>query len=139
VRVLSRDAIAALGVSAKVIEEIAAREGLELERRDKAYHGNRPPLSVRGKTAIVVDDGLATGATMEAAVSALRQEGAAGIIVAAPVGAPESCDRLTPLADEVVCLETPERFQAVGLWYRVFDQTSDSEVVDLLRRALHPA
>jgi putative phosphoribosyl transferase len=135
VRVLSEDVISALGISPAMVEQIAARELLELERRDRAYHGDRPKPSLRGKTVIVIDDGLATGSTMEAAVSALRQHGAAKIVVAAPVGAPDSCERLRALADEVVCVETPEAFRAVGLWYQAFDQTTDAEVIDLLRRA----
>lgn len=135
VRVVSQDSAAALGVTPDVIDQIAARERVELERRDAAYHAGRSRIDVRGKTVIVIDDGLATGSTMEAAVSALRAQQPGRIVVAAPVGARESCARLGRLADDVVCLETPEPFQAVGLWYRVFDQTSDDEVVDLLRRA----
>jgi erythromycin esterase-like protein/predicted phosphoribosyltransferase len=135
VRVLSDDVISALGIPPAAVEQIAAREQLELERRDKAYHGDRPRPSLRGKTVIVIDDGLATGSTMEAAVSALRKHGVAKIVVAAPVGARDSCRRLEELADEVLCLDMPEPFQAVGLWYRVFDQTTDEEVTDLLRRA----
>jgi erythromycin esterase-like protein/predicted phosphoribosyltransferase len=135
VRVLSEDLIAALGLSPATIEQVADREALELERRDKAYHGDRTKPSLRNKTVIVIDDGLATGSTMEAAVSALRAQGVARIIAAAPVGAPDSCQRLRTLADEVVCLETPDPFNAVGLWYEIFDQTTDEEVVELLRRA----
>ena len=135
VRVLSHETIAALGISPDVVEEITARERIELERRDDVYHRDRTRLSVRGKTVIVIDDGIATGSTMEAAVSALREGGAARIVVAAPVAAPDSGRRLQRLADEVVCLAMPDPFQAVGLWYRDFDQTSDGEVVDLLRRA----
>lgn len=135
VRVLSEDVITELGISPATIEQLVAREQLELERRDQAYHANRTPLPLGGKTVIVIDDGLATGSTMEAAVSALRAGGAARIIAAAPVAARESCRRLRASADEVVCLETPEPFNAVGLWYRVFDQTSDAEVIDLLLRA----
>jgi erythromycin esterase-like protein/predicted phosphoribosyltransferase len=135
VRVLSEEAIAALGVSPAKIEQLAQRETVELERRDRAYHGDRPKPPLQDKTVIVIDDGLATGSTMEAAVSALRAHHVAKIIAAAPVGASDSCRRLRGLADEVICLETPEPFQAVGLWYRQFDQTSDAEVVELLRRA----
>jgi len=135
VRVLNQDVITHLGISPAMVEEVAERERAELERRDKAYHANRSKPSLRGKTVIVIDDGLATGSTMEAAVSALREYGVAKIVVGAPVGAPDSCDRLRALAGEVVCLETPEPFDAVGLWYRTFDQTSDEEVVNLLERA----
>jgi erythromycin esterase-like protein/predicted phosphoribosyltransferase len=135
VRVLSADAISWLKVSPAMVSQIVAREQVELERRDKAYHGDRPKPSLRGKTVVVIDDGLATGSTMEAAVSALRQQGAIEIVVAAPVGAADSCRRLRAMADEVICLDTPEPFRAVGLWYRAFDQTTDEEVVELLRRA----
>lgn len=135
VRVLSHDVIAELGIPAATIEELAEREGLELERRDKAYHVDRPKPPLRNKTVIVVDDGLATGSTMEAAVSALRQHHPAKIIVAVPVGAADSCRRLRAMADEAICLQTPDPFNAVGLWYQVFDQTTDAEVVELLRLA----
>ena len=135
VRVLSADVIAALGISPAMIEAVAERERVELERRDRAYRGDRAKRSLAGKTVIVIDDGLATGSTMEAAVSALREHHVAKIVVAAPVGAADSCQRLRRLADEVICLETPEPFRAVGLWYQAFDQTSDAEVVELLRRA----
>jgi putative phosphoribosyl transferase len=135
VRVLSHDAIAALGISPQMLEHLAERERIELERRDQVYHGNRQRVPVRGKTVVVIDDGLATGSTMEAAVAAVRQQGAARVIVAAPVGARDTCRRLRDLADDVVCLETPEPFDAVGLWYHVFDQTTDDEVVALLQLA----
>jgi erythromycin esterase-like protein/predicted phosphoribosyltransferase len=135
VRVLSEDVISSLGISPAIVDQIVAREQIELERRDKAYHGDRPKPSLRGRTVIVIDDGLATGSTMEAAISALREHHAAKIIVAAPVGAADSCHRLRAMADEVICLDTPEPFRAVGLWYRAFDQTTDAEVVELLRRA----
>lgn len=135
VRILSDDVISSLGIPPAMVDQIVAREQIELERRDKAYHGDRPKPSLRGRTVIVIDDGLATGSTMEAAISALREHHAAKIIVAAPVGAADSCHRLRAMADEVICLETPEPFRAVGLWYRAFDQTTDAEVVELLRRA----
>jgi putative phosphoribosyl transferase len=135
VQVLSKDVISSLGIPPEMVEQIAARERVELERRDKAYHGDRPKPPLRGTTVIVIDDGLATGSTMEAAVVALGEFHPAKIIVASPVGAADSCLRLRALADEVVCLKTPEPFRAVGLWYRAFDQTTDEEVIDLLRRA----
>jgi predicted phosphoribosyltransferase len=134
-RVLSHEAIAELRVPAEMIEEAAERERLEIERREKVYHVNRPKLVLRGKTVIVVDDGLATGSTMEAAVKALREHHPAKVIVASPVGAADSCRRLRAVADEAICLQTPEPFNAVGQWYQVFDQTTDAEVVELLRRA----
>ncbi len=133
--VLSHDVIAELGIPAARIEQLVERERVELERRDKAYHGDRPHLPLRDKIVIVVDDGLATGSTMEAAVNALREHHPAKIIVAAPVGAADSCRRLRTLADEVICAETPEPFNAVGLWYQLFDQTTDAEVTELLQRA----
>jgi putative phosphoribosyl transferase len=135
VRVLSHESIAALGISPQTMEEIAERERVELERRDRFYHGGRQGLPIRDKTAIVIDDGLATGSTMEAAVAAVRQQAAARVVAAAPVGARDSCRRLREMADEVVCLEMPEPFNAVGLWYQVFDQTTDDEVVALLQLA----
>jgi len=135
VQVVNHDAVADLRISSDLIERLAERERGELERRDKAYHVGRPQLPLQGKTAIVVDDGLATGSTMEAAVLALRQHHPARIVVASPVGAVESCQRLRAIADEVVCAHTPEPFNAVGLWYQIFDQTSDNEVIELLRQA----
>lgn len=135
VQVLNQDAIADLRIPPELVEQVAERERVELERRDKAYHIDRPHTPRHGKTVIVVDDGLATGSTMEAAVLALRQHHPAKIVVASPVAAIESCQRLRAVADEVVCAQTPEPFKAVGLWYQIFDQTSDGEVVDLLRQA----
>ncbi|WP_332674648.1 phosphoribosyltransferase [Aromatoleum sp.] len=117
------------------IDSVAAAELQELERRVATYRGNRPPLDVAGKTIIVVDDGLATGAMMRAALIALRRSGPARLVVAVPVGAPDSCRRIEDDADEVVCLARPDPFQAVGLWYRDFPQTSDDEVRDLLDKA----
>ena len=108
------------------------RERLELERREREYLGDRRPVDVRGKTVIVVDDGIATGATMRAAVSALRQRGAGRIVVAVPHAAPESCTELGQLADECVCCQTPSPYMAVGAWYDVFPQTSDAEVKQIL-------
>jgi putative phosphoribosyl transferase len=139
VRVLSEDIIEQLGVSPTAVEQVAVRERLELERRDRLYRGERPPPLLRDRTVILVDDGLATGATMEAAIVAVRQYQPARVIVAAPVGATETCRRLKALADDVICASTPEPFQAVGLWYDQFDQTSDDEVIELLRRFDHTA
>jgi predicted phosphoribosyltransferase len=133
VRVLSQDIIDELGIGASAIDAITARERIELERRDRLYRRDRPLPDVRDRTVIVVDDGLATGATMEAAVRAVRLFGPARVVVAAPVGAPEACERLRRVADEVVCIETPEPFRAVGLWYEQFEQTTDEEVIDLVR------
>jgi predicted phosphoribosyltransferase len=133
--VLSDSLIDELGIPRRVVEDVAVRERLELDRRDRMYRGVRPQPALAGRTVIVVDDGLATGSTMEAAVAALRAHKPARIVVAAPVGAPETCHRLRSVADAVVCARTPDPFNAVGLWYERFDQVSDEEVVDLLSAA----
>lgn len=142
VLVLSDDIIDKLGIAASTVEQVVAGERTELERRERLYRSGRGRPIVAGRTAILVDDGLATGASMEAAVAALRLLEPARIVIAAPVGAPETCARLRPLVDEVVCAMTPRHFGAVGLWYESFDQTSDDEVIDTLRRpttgAVHP-
>jgi predicted phosphoribosyltransferase len=135
VRVLDPDLIRAARVSEEEVERVTATERAELARREKQYRGDRPFPDVHGKTVILVDDGLATGATMRAAVAALRQEGPARTVVAVPVAAPQACDALRDIADEIVCVETPEDFQAVGLWYEEFAQTTDEEVHELLDRA----
>jgi putative phosphoribosyl transferase len=116
-------------------EAVRAEEQQELERREQEYRGDRAPLDLRDRTGIVVDDGLATGATMEAAVRALRAAGARRVVVAVPVASPEARARIAALADEVVCLATPALFSAVGQWYQDFGQTQDEEVRDLLARA----
>jgi len=132
VRVLSRDIIDELRIPQPAVEEVAAREAVELERRDRLYRGDRPRPALQGRVVILVDDGLATGATMEAAIVAARQHQPARVVVAAPVGARDTCRRLSAIADEVVCADMPEPFQAVGLWYARFDQTTDDEVIALL-------
>jgi putative phosphoribosyl transferase len=134
VRVLSEDLIGELGISRTSIDEISAREQIELERRDRLYRGDRSLPSLRDRTVILVDDGLATGATMEAAVAAVRLHRPARVVVAVPVGARETCQRLRTVADETICAQCPEPFQAVGLWYLHFDQTTDDEVIELLRQ-----
>ncbi len=135
VRILDEGLVRAARVSEDDIQRVTAMEQAELERREAKYRGNRPVPDVRGKTVILVDDGLATGATMRAAVAALRQEGPARIVVAVPVAAPETCDAFRDVADEIVCAVTPEPFHAVGLWYDDFSQTTDDEVRALLDRA----
>ena len=135
VRVLNEEVVHALRIPQHAIDRVTREEIEELARRERAYRGDRPPPDVRGRTAILVDDGLATGATMRAAVAALRVQQPARIIVAVPTGAPETCQALGEDADEVVCAMTPEPFYAVGLWYDDFTQTGDDEVHDLLRRA----
>jgi len=137
VEVLSTDLIRDLGIPHTLVEQVAVRERLELERRDRAYRGGRQPPIVRDRTILLVDDGLATGATMQAAIIALRQLAPARIVIAVPVGARETCDRLRPLVDDLVCLDTPEPFHAVGLYYHAFPDTTDAEVQRLLRAARH--
>jgi predicted phosphoribosyltransferase len=135
VRVLNRDVIGWYGISPAAIEATAREELAELERRERAYREGRGGLDLKGKTVILVDDGLATGSTMKAAVQAVRERGPARIVVAAPVGAPQTCNELQELADEVVCARTPQDFAAVGQWYADFSQTEDGEVRELLREA----
>ena len=133
--VLNEDVVTHLHIDQATIDAVAQVEMRELSRREKAYRGDRPPLNVAGKTLILVDDGLATGATMRAAAQALKQLGPARLIVAVPVGAPEVCRRLAHEVDEVVCAATPEPFRAVGQWYADFTQTTDEEVHGLLAQA----
>jgi len=135
VRVLNEDVVRALGLSAKVIDAVAAREEKELERREHIYRGARTPPEVRERTVILVDDGLATGSTMRAAVAALRKQRPARIVVAVPVAAPETCEEFKTEVDETVCAATPRMFNGVGRWYEDFSQTSDGEVHELLAQA----
>jgi len=134
VRVLNRDVIDYARITQQQIDAVAAREKRELSRRETEYRGNHPPLDVRGRTVIIVDDGLATGSTMRAAVQALRAMEPKRIIVAVPVGAAQTCEDLREIADETICLRTPEPFEAVGLWYDDFTQTTDAAVHALLSR-----
>jgi putative phosphoribosyl transferase len=133
--VLNEDVVRALGITQDVLESVIAAEHKELERRERSYRGDRPPPDVRGRTVILVDDGLATGSTMRAAVAALRRQGPARIVVAVPIGAPETCSEFEREADDVICAVTPEPFYAVGLWYGDFSQTTDEEVRELLAQA----
>jgi predicted phosphoribosyltransferase len=135
VRVLNEDVMRAIPHADQAINAITARETAELERREQIYREGRPPPELRDRIVILVDDGLATGATMRAAVKALRERGAAKIVVAVPVGPPDTCHELEERADETICLSTPEFFQAVGQYYEDFSQTSDEDVRALLRRA----
>jgi predicted phosphoribosyltransferase len=134
-RVLNDEIVARLGIPASVVEAVTRQEQGELERRERLYRGDRGPLAVRERIVMLVDDGLATGASMRAAVTALRAREPAYLVVAVPVGAPETCAAFDAIADEVVCAVTPSRFVAVGLWYGDFGQTTDEEVRDLLDRA----
>jgi putative phosphoribosyl transferase len=131
-RVLNERLIARAGVSRQDVDSVLQREQMELQRREQVYRSGRPPLVVCGRTVILVDDGLATGATMEAAIKALRALEPARIVVAVPVAAQDTAQRIRSMADELICLLLPERFMAVGQWYRDFGQTSDDEVLALL-------
>jgi predicted phosphoribosyltransferase len=135
VRVLNEDVVRALPNADQLIESVTEKETVELERREQIYRDGRPAPELRDRVVILVDDGLATGATMRAAVAALRQRGVAKIVVAAPVGAPDTCRELEQEADETICAITPEFFQAVGQYYEDFSQTSDEEVRELVSRA----
>jgi putative phosphoribosyl transferase len=132
VRVLNEEVVRALHVTPEQLAETAERETRELERREQAYRGDRAPLDVKGKCVLLVDDGVATGYTMRAAVEALRQRGPKKIIIAVPVAAKDTCEDLKRHADAVICLMMPYDFAAVGQWYRHFDQTIDDEVRLLL-------
>lgn len=133
--VLNEDVIRALNIDEAVLADSAANEWRELRRRERDYRDDRPPPDLRGRTLIVVDDGLATGSTVKAAVTALRKQKPRRIVVAVPLGSAAACAELGELADEVVCAKMPEPFYAVGAWYHNFAQTSDEEVHELLERA----
>jgi len=135
VRFINQEVVHQMKLSEAVIEQITTREMHELERRKQQYRGHHLAPNVTGKTVIAVDDGLATGATMKAALQALKGQKPKKIIVAVPVGAADTCDELRRLADEVVCVMTPEPFYAVGLWYQSFPQLSDADVINLLQQA----
>jgi putative phosphoribosyl transferase len=133
VRVLNHDVVSWLRISDHVIDEVAREEQAELERRERLYRGDRPPADIRDRIAVLIDDGLATGSTMRAAVEAVRKYQPSRIVVAVPVAPQSTCTEFESIADEVVCAQTPEPFSAVGQWYRDFSQTIDDEVRDLLR------
>ncbi|SCX53173.1 phosphoribosyltransferase [Nitrosospira sp. Nsp1] len=135
-RVLNRDIINVLNIDKTTIEAVIVKEQAELERRNRLYRQGRPSPDIEGKTIIIIDDGLATGATMRAAIASLRQAGAARIIAAVPVGAASTCGKVEQDADELVCLYTPEPFYGVGQWYDDFSQTSDESVLALLESAV---
>lgn len=140
VRVLNESVVDYLGIPDKLIDEVAEREQRELARRESLYRDTSRPLNVSGRTVIVVDDGLATGSTMRAAVNALKRLGPAKIIVAAPVAARETCESFRADVDSAcVCAMIPEPFHGVGLWYRDFSQTTDKEVCQLLKHAKQPS
>lgn len=135
--ILNDSVVLGLKIPENVIMGVLAREEQELERRERQYRGGRPPRDVEGRTVILVDDGLATGSTMRAAVRALREEGPSSVVVAVPVAASTTCEEFRGIADEIVCAATPEPFYAVGLWYADFTPTTDAEVSDLLGQAAH--
>jgi putative phosphoribosyl transferase len=135
IRVLNEEAVHALQIPDEVIDAVARKEQQELRRRERAYRNGRSAPEVRGRIVILVDDGLATGSTMRAAVMALRRQDPARIVVAVPLGAPDTCAEFETEADETVCAATPEPFYGVGMWYDDFSQTTDEEVRELLERA----
>jgi putative phosphoribosyl transferase len=135
VRVLNEDVVRMLGISEEEIDDATGIEAAELERRERAYRDDRPHPRVEGRTVILVDDGLATGATMRAAAMALRLQRPAELVVAVPVAAEQTCEQFRTEVDRIVCAFTPEPFHAVGLWYEDFSQTTDEEVRALLNRA----
>jgi putative phosphoribosyl transferase len=134
-RVLNEEVVRSLEVPEETIATVAADEQRELERRERLYRDGGEPSPVADRTAILVDDGLATGASMRAAALALREEGAGQVIVAVPVAPPETCAAFERQVDRTVCVHTPERFHAVGMWYEDFTEDSDEQVRELLRRA----
>ncbi len=135
--VLNDGVVQTLGIPEEVIHQVATREQHEAERRERLYRGDRPAYEVRGRTVILVDDGIATGATMRAAVAAVRQQQPACIVVAVPAAASATCEEFAAEVDELVCLIRPKAFLAVGFWYKNFSQTTDEEVRDLLQQASH--
>jgi putative phosphoribosyl transferase len=135
IRLINEQVVEAYGISDAEIEAISAAEQRELERRERSYRDGRPLTELEGRTVILIDDGLATGFTMRAAVLAIRLEDPARIVVAVPVAAAETCDEFREIVDDIVCSETPEPFQAVGIWYEDFAQTTDAQVHELLSAA----
>jgi len=134
-RVLSRQLIESLAIPPEIVDEVTERELAELRRREVAYRGDRPLAEIVGRTVILIDDGLATGSSMRAAAAAVRKQAPRRVVVAVPVAPTETCDALRREVDELVCLETPEPFFAVGMWYADFSETSDAEVRELLERS----
>lgn len=132
VTVVNEDVVDTLRLTSEEVQEVVERELDELARRERVYRGNRPPLAVAGKTVVIVDDGIATGSTVRAALSTLERQGAAHTIVACPVAPPETVERLFGEADDVVCLKTPPDLVAIGLWYDDFTPVSDEDVLRLL-------
>jgi putative phosphoribosyl transferase len=138
ITVLNQEVIQALGIPRQTVDAVVVREQRELERREREYRNGRPAVNVRGRMAILIDDGLATGSSMRVAAKAIRKEAALQIVVAVPVASPSTCAEFEREVDKVVCATTPEAFSAVGQWYRDFSQTTDDEVRELLARAASP-
>lgn len=134
VRVLNYDVVDNLGIDSRTIDEVAAKELRELQRRDRAYRGDKLPPEIKNRTVILVDDGIATGSTMLAAIAIVQKQQPQYLVVAVPVAPPSTCEQLQAEVDEVVCLVMPESLYAIGLWYEDFSQTTDAEVRDLLAR-----
>lgn len=137
--VLNSETVQLLGISQRAIERVAASERVELERRDRAYRGDRPAPSLKNRTIILIDDGVATGSTLKAALSVIKQQQPKELVIAVPVASPKICRELETKVDELVCLLTPESLQAISLWYENFSQTTDEEVRRFLERAGHPS
>ncbi len=137
VQIINQDTVQQLGISKEAIQQVIDKETQDLHRRNRLYRNDQPLPQIKGNRVIVVDDGLATGATMKAAISALRQLGANEIVVAVPVASPSTCRELGKIANKVICLRTPEPFYGVGQWYQDFSQTTDQEVENLLSHAKH--
>ena len=134
-KVINRDVVQTFRIPNRVIEEVASREAEELVRRERLYRGDKPAPEIFGRVVILIDDGLATGSSMSAAIAALRKQNPARIVVGVPVAAPSTCDEFRSEVDEIVCAVTPEPFHAVGIWYEDFSQTTDQEIHELLERA----
>jgi predicted phosphoribosyltransferase len=137
VRIVNWKVVEALGVSQSQLDTVIRKEERELDRRERLYRGTSPRLLVAGRVVVLVDDGLATGSTMRVAVTALREQHPARIVVGAPIAPPSICEELADIADDVFCARTPEPFYSVGLWYEDFSQTTDEEVRELLELAAH--
>jgi putative phosphoribosyl transferase len=133
VRVLNKEVLSSVPLPETVVEEISQRELEALRERERELRGDREPVDVRGRVAVLVDDGIATGSSMRAAIAALRRREPSSVVVAVPVAPPQSCAALKPEVDALVCARTPEPFRAVGVWYEKFDQTTDEEVRSLLK------
>jgi putative phosphoribosyl transferase len=137
VRVLNDDVVRWYGIPEAAIERVAREEEQELQRRERAYRDDLPAPDLANRTVILIDDGLATGSTMRAAAQAMRLHHPSRVVIAVPVGAPQTCTELAAVADEVICARMPEPFSAVGQWYLNFNQTDDEEVRDLLQKSTH--